>query len=402
MTSIERTDRVGAMRRNVLLLAGCQALYMTSTSAIFSAAALVGYTLTDDKALSTLPVALQFVAVMATTMPASLLMRRIGRRDGFLIGCTIGIAGALLATKAIIDANFALYCVGSLLVGAFNGFAQFYRFAAADAATDTYRSRAIALVMAGGVVASVGPLLGSLVKDLFAPVAFAGIYAGAAGLYFLTMVLLVFVTIPRPSAEERAARGRPLRAIVAQPAFFVAVLGALAAYGSMSLVMGAIPLAMAACGFAFLDMAQVLQWHVFGMFAPGFLTGHLIRRYGMLNVMMLGAVIEAICVIADVSGTHIANFWIGGILLGVGWNFLFVSATTLVTECYTPAEKAKTQAANDFLVFACVAVASLGAGVLHEWIGFKAMNFAILPILLLSFGTTLALARTRRRAAALG
>lgn len=385
--------------RNVVLLALCQALFMTATSGMISAAALVGFGLADNKALATLPTSLQFVAIMVATAPASLLMRRIGRRDGFTVGAVIGLAGALLAAKGLFEADFVQVCLGHFLVGVFNGFAQFYRFAAADAASDAKRARAISLVMAGGVVASVGPLLASLIKDWFAPIDYAGIYIGVAGLYVVTLVILRFVTIPRPSAEERAARGRPLGAIMRQPVFIVAVLAALVGYATMSVVMTSIPLAMKVCGLSFFDTAQVIQWHVFGMFAPSFFTGNLIRRFGVYNMMLAGAAIEGICVAVNVADTSLANFWIGGVLLGVGWNFLFVGATTMVTEAYTPAEKAKTQAANDFLVFTSVAVASLASGVLHQTIGFVAMNFAVLPLLAVTVIATLTIARMKRRSA---
>lgn len=401
VSSVERGAAVARdpSWRNVILLALCQALFMTATSGMISAAALVGFGLADDKALATLPTSLQFVAIMIATTPASLLMRRIGRRDGFTLGALIGLAGALIAVKGLFDASFPLVCLGHFLVGIFNGFAQFYRFAAADAASETRRARAISLVMAGGVIASVGPLLASQIKDWFAPVDFAGIYVGAAGLYVATIVILRFVTIKRPSAEERAVRGRSLGAIMCQPIFIVSVLAALVGYASMSVVMTSIPLAMRLCGLSFFDTAQVIQWHVFGMFAPSFFTGHLIRRFGVYNVMLAGAAIEALCVAANVTGTSFANFWIGGFLLGVGWNFLFVGATTLVTQSYTPAEKAKTQAANDFLVFSSVAVASLASGVLHEAIGFAPMNYAVLPLLAITVAATLMIARLQRRRA---
>ena len=354
---------------------------MTATSGMISAAALVGFGLADNKALATLPTSLQFVAIMCATTPASFLMRRIGRRDGFSFGAIIGLGGALIAAWGLFESSFALVCLGHFMVGVFNGFAQFYRFAAADAASPSNRPRAISLVMAGGVVASVGPLLASLVKDWFAPIDFAGIYVSVAGLYIATLVILRFVNIAKPTAAERAEQGRPLGAIVRQPIFFVSVLAALVGYASMSVVMTSIPLAMKVCGLTFFDTAQVIQWHVFGMFAPSFFTGHLIKRLGVYSVMLLGAAIEAACVVVNVSGTDLANFWIGGILLGVGWNFLFVGATTLVTQIYTPAEKAKTQAANDFIVFTGVAAASLLSGILHETVGFHVMNYGVLPLL---------------------
>jgi len=393
------TDRRAGGWRNIILLALCQALFMTGTSGMISAAALVGFGLAENKALATLPTSLQFVAIMCATTPASFLMRRIGRRDGFTIGAFIGMAGALIAAQGLFTASFPLVCLGHFMVGIFNGFAQFYRFAAADAASPANRPRAISLVMAGGVVASVGPLLASLVKDWFAPIDFAGIYVSVAGLYVVTILILRFVTIPRPTAAERAERGRPLGVIMRQPIFGVAVLAALVGYASMSVVMTSIPLAMKDCGLSFFDTAQVIQWHVFGMLAPSFITGSLIRRLGVFNVMLLGAAIEAACVAVNVIDDGLVNFWIGGLLLGVGWNFLFVGATTLVTQIYTPAEKAKTQAANDFIIFSAVAAASLLSGVLHQTIGFRDMNYAVLPFLAVTALATLLLARkTKQRA----
>ena len=392
-TAGSATSSVSSGWRNIVLLALCQALFMTATSGMISAAALVGFGLADNKALATLPTSLQFVAIMCATTPASFLMRRIGRRDGFSVGATIGLAGALIAAWGLFEASFALVCLGHFLVGIFNGFAQFYRFAAADAASPNNRPRAISLVMAGGVVASVGPVLASFVKDWFAPIDFAGIYVSVAGLYVVTLVILRFVNIARPTAAERAERGRPLGAIMRQPIFIVAVLAALVGYASMSVVMTSIPLAMKVCGLSFFDTAQVIQWHVFGMFAPSFFTGHLIKRLGVYKVMLLGAAIEVVCVVVNVSGTDLANFWIGGILLGVGWNFLFVGATTLVTQIYAPAEKAKTQAANDFIVFTGVAAASLLSGILHETVGFHVMNYGVLPLLAITAIAILVLKR---------
>mgnify|MGYP006425219071 CR=1 FL=1 len=312
---------------------------MTSTSAIVTSAALIGYQLSADKALATLPLAMQFIAVMAVTVPASFLMKRIGRRDGFTIGLFIGLVGAGLAIVAIREADFILFCVACFFVGAFNGFGQYYRFAAADTAEDAFKSRAISLVMAGGVIASVGPLLANYSKDLLPGDVFAGVYLMIAILYIASLVTLRFVNIPRPSEEERQSGGRPMHRILRQPIFIVAALGGMVGYMLMSLLMASTPLAMHSAG----------------------------------------AVLIVVCVAINLGGLNLTHFWIGGMALGVGWCFLFVGATTLVTECYSPAEKAKTQAANDFLVFASVACAALLSGVLHEMVGWQAMNYITLP-----------------------
>ena len=278
--------------RDVALLAICQALFLTSMSAVVAAAALIGHQLADTKVLATLPIGIQFVMTMVATVPASLLMKRIGRRDGFTVGATIGLAGALLGLWAIMEASFTLFCVGLALIGAANGFAQYYRFAAADAASEAFRSRAISLVLAGGVIASIGPLLADWSKDLFAPIAFAGVFATMAALYVATLVVLRFITIPPPDEEERSTSGRPLLTIMRQPTFIIAVLGSLVGYAMMSLLMTATPLAMKYCGFGFSDSAQTIQWHVLGMFAPAFVTGHLIKRFGTKTIMACGAGVE--------------------------------------------------------------------------------------------------------------
>lgn len=367
--------------RDVALLALCQALFLTSTSAVIAAAALIGHGLAETKTLATLPIGIQFMVTMAATVPASLLMKRIGRRAGFTVGAFIGLAGALTACWGILAGGFVLFCLGSALIGAFNGFAQYYRFAAADAASDAFKSRAISLVLAGGVVASFGPLLADWSMDMLAPVAFAGVYVSVAALYVTTLIVLRFVTIPPPGAEERSGEGRPLPTIMRQPAFVVAVLGSLIGYTMMALLMTATPLAMRFCGFGFSESAQTIQWHVLGMFAPSFVTGHLIRRFGTPTVMGSGALLIAFCVACNLQDVALVNFWLGAILLGVGWNFLFIGGTTLVTDLHSPAEKAKTQAAHDFIVFAGVAAAALLSGAAHEAFGWQAMNYAVLPFL---------------------
>ena len=367
--------------RDVALLALCQALFLTATAAVIVAAPLVGYGLADTKALATLPIGVQMLMMMAATVPASLLMKRIGRREGFTVGAAIALAGALIAFWGVMAADFALFCLGTALIGIFNGFAQFYRYAAADAASEAFKSRAISLVLAGGVIASLGPLLADWSREMFAPIAFAGIFVAVAALYVFTLVVLRFITIPPPDEEERSSGGRPLLAIMRQPTFIIAVLGSVVGFAMMSLLMTAIPLAMHVCGFGFSDSAQTIQWHVLGMFGPAFFTGHLIRRFGTMTVMAAGALLIALCAAANLQGIGLVNFQIGAILLGVGWNFLFTGGTTLVTELHSPAEKAKTQAAHDFIVFGGVAAAALLSGVVHETVGWQTMNYAVLPFL---------------------
>ncbi len=369
---------------------------MTSNMLVMTSSALVGYSIATDKSLATLPLALQFLATMAATIPASMLMKRVGRKLGFLLGAGIWAAGAGLSIHAIFAADFVLFCVGAALIGAFNAFALYYRFAAADVASEAFRSRAISYVMAGGVLASIiGPELAKGTVDLFAPVLFAGVYACILVLAALTVGLLLLMDIPAPSAEEWRRKGRPILEIMRQPVFIVAVLGGMIGYGVMSLVMVATPLAMVACSLAFDDTAFVIQWHALGMWAPAFFTGHLIRRFGTTTVMLAGAVLAVGAVVSNLSGTDIANFWVGLVLLGIGWNFLFVGSTTLLTEVYTPDERAKTQAVNDFFVFGTVSVAALSSGALNHAFGWQAVNASVLPLIGVVVGALVWLRRRR-------
>lgn len=388
------------MRRNVLLLALCQALLMTAGSGFITSAALVGQSLASDAVYASLPVGLKFLASMLFTFPASLLMKRIGRRWGFLVGALAGIIGGALCSVAILEGQFLLFCVGAFFIGTANSFGQFYRFAAADTADEAFRSRAISYVMAGGVIAAFsGPNLAVFSRDLL-PVSFAGFYAAVVGIFLVSATLLSLLTIPPPSAAERAPGGRPLGEIARQPTFVVAVLGALIAYAVMNLIMTATPLAMNHHQHPFESTAMVIQWHVVGMFAPAFFTGHLIRWLGVLTVMALGSLLMLVCVAVNLSGVALGHFWVGLLLLGVGWNFLFVGGTTLLTETYTPPEKAKTQALNDFLVFGTVTCTAFASGALHELYGWRALNTGVLPAILLALAAVSLLALKRRQTVA--
>ena len=373
-----------AIRRNVLILAACQALAMTGSSLMMTVSALVGQMLAIDKSLATLPLGLQFTATMLTTIPASLLMKQVGRRAGFALGALIGAFGAGVCTIAVFQNSFVGFCFGNALVGVAMGFALFYRFAAADAADERFRSRAISYVMAGGIVAAVsGPELAKWSRDLFAPAFFAGCFAVIAVLSLAAALLLQYLNMPRPTAEERRQGGRPLGEIARQPVFIVAALGGMIGYGMMSLVMTATPLAMVACAHSFGDAAFVIQWHVLGMFAPSFFTGHLIARFGVLNIMLAGVMLLVGCVVINLSGTELFQFWTALVLLGLGWNFLYIGSTALLTEAYRPTERAKVQALNDFLVFGTVAVSSFSSGALQNQFGWEAVNYAVtVPALL--------------------
>lgn len=387
------------MKRNVLVLALCQALMMSANSLLIAVAALVGASLAPQSGYATVPLAVMFLGTLASTFPASLLMKQIGRRAGFVVGLLAGVLGATLSTLAVVAGHFVGFCVGAALIGVFNAFGQYYRFAAADVASTAYRSRAIAYVMSGGVIAAfLGPNLARLTRDLFA-VEFASSYASLLVLYGLSLALLGLARMPPPGVEERAMPGRPLAVIARRPGFSVAVLVALTGYGVMNLLMTATPLAMHANGHHFGDTAFVIQGHVFAMFAPSFVTGQLIDRFGVGQVMQWGALLAVGAVATNVSGATVSHFWVALVLLGVGWNFMFIGATHLLTQTYDSADKAKAQGFNDLLIFTTVAITAFSSGFLYQHVGWRSLNLVVLPWLLAALGA-LRWLHGRRRAAA--
>ncbi|MGQ0648204.1 MAG: MFS transporter [Gemmatimonadaceae bacterium] len=383
------------MRRNVWHLAAGQAMGFTGSTLLVATSALVGLRLAPREGLATLPMALQMVANMLTTIPASLLMQRIGRRGGFLVGSAIGIVGAALAVRAIVIESFALFAMSAALSGSANAFLNYYRFAAADAVDVEERPRAISWVLAGGVIAAlVGPNLARWTRTwLEAP--FAGSYVALTGIMVLSFLNLTFLDLPRPAADAHRG-GRPLSAIVSQPVFLCALICGMTGYALMSLVMTATPLSMQAHHHAFNDTAFVIQWHALGMFAPSFVTGELIRRFGVLRVMLAGVGLIAACVVVNLTGTTVLQYATALGLLGVGWNFLFIGSTTLITEAHSPQEKGKAQALNDFAVFSTVTLAVLSAGALQHAFGWRAVNLGALPVTLIPLGAVLWLMWLRR------
>ena len=370
---------LGPATRNVVLLALCQGLAMSCNALSITVTALVGYSLAADKSLATLPLALQFVAMVATTIPASLFMQRFGRRAGLSLGAVIGIASGALGTHAVLQGAFLEFCVATLLFGVFSCHAQFYRFAAADATSADLRGRAISLVMAGGLVAAfLGPQLAVWSRDWLAPVLFAGGYLAVAAISVVILLVLQLLRIPPTSIDPASGSERPLSEIAGQPAFLLAALAAMVGYGAMNLVMTATPLAIVACQHPFETAALVIQWHVVGMFAPSFFTGHLIARFGVYRIIALGGILILGCVAVNLSGVEVFQFWSALVLLGLGWNFMFIGGTTLLTRTYRPAEKAKVQALNEFLVFGTVASTALGSGALFHALGWGAVNLAVL------------------------
>ena len=355
---------------------------MTAVSLLATVSALVGLALAPSPGFATVPLGLQFLATMLFTFPASLCMQRVGRRAGFMGGAAFGLLGAALAAWSVAEGSFEGLCAGAFCIGIFIAFAQYYRFAAADVATAEYRSRAISLVLAGGVVAAfAGPNLANASRDLFATAAFAGCFVVVAGLAAGTMLVLAFVRVPHFRSRSSDGVSRPLAEIAMQPRYLTAVAGALVGYAAMNLLMTSTPLAMETRTLPFAATASVIQWHVVGMFAPSFFTGHLIRRFGTLQIMLVGAVLQAACVAVNLAGDSYAHFLAALVLLGLGWNFLFIGATTLLTETYTAQEKAKAQGFNDLLVFATVTFTATASGYLHFELGWRSLNIGVIPFL---------------------
>jgi len=386
------------MKRNVAILATCQAASLTVNLTVIALAGLVGHSLAENKALATLPVSTFIIGVALSTIPAAQWMRIVGRRRGFMTGALAGLLGAIVCSYSVYIGSFWVYCLGTLMLGTQNAFGQQYRFAAADSSTPEFRAKAISFVLAAGIVGGVlGPESSKYTKDLFAPYSFLGTYLVVIALCAIVMLLLTQLRIPELTAEEKREKGRPLSEIVRQPVFFVAVLGAMVGYAVMNLVMTAGPLAMTACNISYSDTIFVVEWHVVGMFAPSFFTGYLINRFGVLNIMITGALFLLVAVVAALTGITIYNFWVALFLLGVGWNFMFIGGTTLLTESYSPAEKAKTQGLNDFLVFGSVACASLSSGGLLHVFGWNAVNAGAMPFLLIALVAIVWLILKRRR-----
>ena len=383
-------------RRNVRLLSTCLALSTTGNVVLVSISALIGYDLADDKSLATVPAALMWLGTALATVPASLLMRRVGRRLGFMTGAVIGMVGAATGALAVIQLSFALLCLSIMLIGAYNGFSYYFRFAGAEVASEDYRSRAIALVMAGGVVGGfIGPEISKATNELFMPQAYLGPFIAIGCIAMAVFLVASLVKIPRPTAVQLRG-GRPLGEIVRQPTVLVAVLSAMVAYLVMILLMTVTPLAMVHGAHSFNDAAFVIQWHVLGMFAPSFFSGHLIRRFGPLTVMAWGAIAIIAGIGTALMGVEVIHFWLSMMLLGLGWNFLFIGSTTLLTEAYTTAERAKTQALNEFIVFGCAGMGSFLSGSLHFYLGWDVLNMAALPPVVVALFAVLWLDRRRR------
>jgi MFS family permease len=367
-------------RRNVGLLAACQAMLFTNNATLIAINGLAGLALAPYAALATLPVTCWVLGGALGTMPASLHMKRVGRKRGLTWGTLWGVVGALLAASAIWMQSFWLLCFSTLVWGVYNAYGQYYRFAAADVSSQDFRATAISLVLAGGLVGGLlGPALSRWTVDLAGP-RFMGAYLALIAFALATMVLLRFIRIPDPTASERTAIGRPLAEIATQPKFVVAVLSGAVGYGVMNFLMVSTPIAMRACGHPYGDAAFVVSWHVVGMFAPSFVTGGLIRRFGVLPVMLAGVLLNFAAIGIALSGISVAQFWWSMVVLGVGWNLLYIGGTTLLTETYRPEERAKAQGANDQAIFVIMVVSSLTSGATVTTAGWERVNLLAVPM----------------------
>ena len=369
-------------KRNLLMLATCQGLMLSCTSLTIATSALVGVMLAPTPAMATLPLGLAYLSTMMTVIPASFFMKHFGRRAGFALGGTIGMLGGTISATGIYHGNFVLFCTGSALFGMAAGFSHFYRFAAAEIVDESYKSRAISWVLAGGLVAAfVGPNAAGMTREMIPQALFSASCAFIALFCAGIIVMQLFIRIPMPTIEESQSVRRPLGFVLTRPIFLVAVLCAMIAYGTMNLLMTATPLAMDHRHMAFSDTALVIQWHIVGMFAPSFFTGNLINRFGVLRIMFVGALALISCALIALVGQMYMHFLVGLVLLGVGWNFLYIGATTLLTEVYQPQEKALIQGINEFMVFSATAFTAMASGYLHHTLGWESLNRYTLPVI---------------------
>jgi predicted MFS family arabinose efflux permease len=388
-------------RRNVLLLAGSQALLLTNAITLLPIGTLAGQQLAVNKAFATLPTTTAVIGAALAAFPASLWMKRAGRRAGFLTGAALGVLGALVAALGIALGNLTVLCLGTFISGGYSAFGQYYRFAAADAAAPEGRARAISYVLAGGLIGGIlGPEASKLTIDLARP-KFLASYLSLVAFGLLAAALISRLRIPAPREEGPQQGARPLRQIAAQPVFVVAALAGALGYAVMNLLMTATPLAMGFCGHPYSAAASVIAAHVVAMFAPSFFTGALIQRFGVLTVILAGVALMVACVLVALSGQELTHFSGALVLLGLGWNFMYVGGTTLLGEAHHPSEKAKVQGLNEILVFGAVTLSAFGSGLLVNAVGWSRVNVAALPPLAVAglAAAWLLLQRRRRRSA---
>lgn len=387
-----------ASHKAVWLLAACQALLLTNGVTLIAVTALAGHMLAENKALATVPATCYVLGSWFSTMPASFWMKRVGRRGGFLTGCAFGLAGSAVTTFAMSAGSLVVLCAGTFLFGIYNAFGQYYRFAAADAAPADFKAKAISYVLAGGLVGGiVGPAVSQWTRGLAEPM-YVATFASLAVFSLLGMAILSQLQIPESSESDAAGPARPLSEIAAQPVFIVAATVAAFGYATMTLLMTATPLAMGFCGHPYSAAATVISAHVIGMFAPSFVTGSLIKRFGLLAVMGAGVAILFACIAIGLSGQAVAHFWWALVLLGIGWNFTYIGGSTLLTQAYRPSEKAKVQGVNEMIVFTVQALAAFSSGVLVNARGWDMLNYVAIFMVAVCAASLAWLAVKRREA----
>ena len=391
------------MNKNLWLLALCQGLFLTNNVVFIAINGLVGLQLAPFGWMATLPVMGYVVGGALSTPLVARTQTLWGRKVSFQIGLAVAVASAALCAWAAFSASFWLLCTATLVAGYYSANGGLYRFAAAELAPPDYREKAVSLVLAGGLLGAVaGPNLASATRTLF-PVPFAGAYIALIGVALLSMLCMAAIRFEAQPVVLNAAgqreQGRPLTVLMRQPAFIVAIVGAALGYGVMNLLMAATPLAMQVCGFDFDASALVLEWHVIGMFAPGFVTGHLIKRFGVLPIMGAGVLLNFACVAVALMGVELHHFGIALFLLGVGWNFLFTGSTTLAMTAYRPEEKDRAQAAINFCVYATLALSAFSSGVLVTTQGWTLLNAGSLVPIVVTGAALIWLALQRRQAA---
>jgi len=387
-------------RRNAAVLAACQALAGGNNTVILATGGIVGGMLAPDGSLATLPISIYVVGLWFGTLPVGVLARRFGRRAALEAGTLCGILTGLFGYAAVTAGSFVVFCAATFFSGLYAAAHVSYRFAATDTASDAFRPRAISWVMIGGIAAGViGPQVVIATKDLWPPYLFAATFLAQAALAALAGLALMLLRIPRPPRRPPEGERRPLGEIARQPRFIVAVACGVASYAMMNMVMTAAPLAMVMCNHTVGEATLGLQWHVLGMYVPSFVTGGLIQRFGADRIVGAGLALLVASAAVSHSGLSVAHFWTGLVLLGVGWNFGFIGATTMVTQCHRPNERTRVQSFNDFLVFGSMAVGSFSSGGLLHGYGWGAVNDVVFPVALAA-GALLAWGGLKGRASA--
>lgn len=386
------------MNRNLILLALCQGLFLTNNITFIAINGLVGFSLAPFSWMATLPVMGYVIGGAVSTVPVSRIQERFGRKPSFLIGIAVAIVSSLLCLLAATTKNFPLLVTATFIAGFYQANGHLYRFAAAELAGPSGKEKAVSWVLAGGILGAIaGPNIAAATKDAF-EVPFAGAYLSLTAVGLVAVAVMSFIRFPalpktQPSLDEAA---RPLKVIIGQPLFILATLGAALGYGVMNLLMAATPLAMQTCGFPFKDAALVLEWHVIGMFAPGFFTGHLIQRYGAITIMTVGVLLNILCIGIALTGVELHQFLIALFVLGVGWNFLFTASTTLSLKTYRPSEKDRAQATINLAVFSTMVLTSFGSGALVTTQGWAYLNVgSLIPMGLMGIALLWAALRLR-------